>query len=272
MLWAMPVRLIAIDVDGTLLNSAKQITALTAAALHAAREAHGVKVVLASARPPRSVRGFYESLRLDTPTINYNGALVYEPPSQRVLLHRPLPEAVARAAVELARRLAPDVLVSAEVLDHWYTDRVDPAYATETARLFAPDVVGPLDRWLNQEITKLLFLGPQAVMEEISAAMNRHLAYQVSVVQTEENLLQVMHPTVGKAAALRTVAAHLHTQREDVLAIGDNANDIGMLQWASHSVAMGNAPQAVKAVAQHVTDSHDEDGAAKAIRRFVFSP
>ena len=87
----MKIELLAIDLDGTLLNSAKRISGPTAMALRRAADERGVRVVLASARPPRSVMPFHLELNLDTPMINYNGALVYDPSDQRVVMHRPLP-------------------------------------------------------------------------------------------------------------------------------------------------------------------------------------
>jgi len=267
----MKIHLVAIDLDGTLLNSAKEITDTTAAILRAAREEAGVRVVLASARPPRSVLPFYRLLDLDTPTINYNGALVYDPGAQHVIMHKPIPVKIARGIVALARSMFPEVLVSAEVLDQWFTDRFDPAYATETGRLFAPDVIGPVEKWLDQSVTKLLLLGEAERLGEIASAIDRDFTHQVAMVQTEESLLQIMHATVSKAHALRVVAAEMGVNREAVMAIGDNANDVGMLQWAGVAVAMGNsAPEAI-AAADYVTDHHDADGAAHAVRRIILS-
>ena len=255
--------------DGTLLNSAKAITDTTAAILRTAREQAGVQIVLASARPPRSVLPFYRLLGLNTPMINYNGALVIDPTDQRVLLHKPLPANVTHGIVTLARTLYPDVLVSAEVMDTWFTDRYDPDYETETSRLFPPDVLEPVETWADQPMTKLLLLGQPAWLQEIAAAVRRRFADQVSMVQTEEMLLQVMHAMVSKAEALRAIATELGIGREHVMAIGDNANDVGMLRWSGIAVAMGNAAPEALAVADYVTDHHDADGAAHAIRRLI---
>lgn len=265
----MGIQLVAIDLDGTLLNSAKQITDATAAILQAAAHTRGVKVVLATARPPRSVLPFYSLLGLDTPMINYNGALVCEPSSGRVLLHRPIPLKTAAGIVALARKLDPQVLVSAEVLDKWYTDRVDPLYMTATARMFGPDVVSPIGQWLTESVTKLMFAGPGPGLTELVKAIRRSFRYQVTVVQTEADLVQVTHATAGKAQALRVVAAELGVSRQHVMAIGDNANDVGMLQWAAIGVAMANASPEALAAADVVTDHHDADGAANAIRRLI---
>jgi Cof subfamily protein (haloacid dehalogenase superfamily) len=266
----MKIHLVAVDLDGTLLNSAKQITDTTAAILRSAASA-GVHIVLASARPPRSVMPFYCLLDLKTPMINYNGALVYEPSTLRTLLHRPIPAKVARGVAELARRLDPDVLVSAEILDHWYTDRLDPAYQTETEKLYGPDVIAPLEDWLTGKVTKLLLLGRPDRLASLAAAIREQFPRQVGIVQTEDYLLQIMHASVSKAHALRVVSAEMGVLRKHVMAIGDNANDVGMLQWAAIGVAMGNAAPEALAVADFVTDHHDADGAAKAISRIILS-
>jgi 5-amino-6-(5-phospho-D-ribitylamino)uracil phosphatase len=265
----MKIHLVAIDLDGTLLNSSKQITAATSAMLRKARRQTGVKIVLASARPPRSVKSFYNSLELDTPMINYNGALVIDPPSGRILLHRPIPIRTAQRIVALSRRRFPEVLVSAEILDRWCTDRLDVNYVTETSKNFAPDVLAPIDVWLVSPVTKLLLLGEEkklmALADDILDEFNR----QVTIVKTDENLLQIMHATVSKAKALRAVAGELGVTRQQVMAIGDNDNDVDMLQWADIAVAMDNATPAVKAVADYVTDHHDADGVARAIERLI---
>jgi len=266
----MKIHLVATDMDGTLLNSAKEITDTTAAILRAARAEAGVHVVLASARPPRSVLPFHRLLGLDSPMINYNGALVFDPNNQRVVMHTPIPAKVARGIVELARDMFPAVLVSGEVLDRWYTDRLDAAYTTETGRIFPPDVVQPIEKWSDQSMTKLLLLGEPDRLKEIASAIRRDFADFVTMVQTEQYMLQIMHATVSKARALRVVAGELGIDREQVMAIGDNANDVGMLQWAGIAVAVANGVPEALAVADYVTDHHDADGAAHAIRRILF--
>lgn len=261
----MGIRLIAIDLDGTLLTTAKQIGEPTVAALaEAARR--GLHVVLATARPPRSVLPFYRRLGLDTPTINYNGALVHHPPSRRVLLHRPIPARIALQATRLARGVFPRVLVSAEILDRWYTDRVDIAYRTETAHSHGPDVVAPIATWLNQPITKLLMLGKPAELRPVAVAVRRRMARELTIGQTEDFMLQIMNSAASKARALQTVAAELGVERRQVMAIGDNANDVPMLRWAHVGVAMGNADETTRAAADRVTDDNDSDGVANAIR------
>jgi hypothetical protein len=263
------IRLIAIDLDGTLLTSAKRISDATVAVLRAVRIQARAYVVLASARPPRSVMPFYDQLGLDTPMINYNGALVWDPGARRVLMHLPIPLKTAKDIVYLARRLLPEVAVSAEILDRWYTDRLDERYVVETARFFQPDRIARISEWLTEPVTKLLFLAPAEGLRELARGIRHAFPHQVSMVQTDDNLLQVMHVTASKAQALRTVAGELGVVREDVMAIGDNANDVCMLQWAGLAVAVANATPEVKAVARVLTGHNDEEGVAEAVRVHV---
>jgi len=265
----MRIHLVAIDLDGTLLNSANEVTEVTAGVLRQARREDGVRIVLASARPPRSVMPFYMLLDLDAPMINYNGALVYDPPSDRVLLHVPIGPRLARRVVTAAREHFPDVLVSAEVLDRWYTDRVGHQYVTQTGRVFRPDMVAPIDEWLTEPITKLLLLGPPEEMNELGRSLASQFRYKVAVMQTEGELLQIMHPTVSKGQALKTVAGELGVSRRQVMAIGDNANDVDMLRWAGLGVAMANAAPVALEAADAITEHQDADGVAKAIHMMI---
>jgi len=268
----MKIRLVAIDLDGTLLNSAKEITATTATIIRAAREVAAVRVVLATARPPRTVLPFYSLLDLDTPMINYNGALVHEPHTGRIILHRPMEAKLARTIALMARKMFPKVLVSAEVLDKWYTDRVEDTWRSETPTHSQPDMVAPISKWLNQPITKLLLLGRKKWLTDIHKAIQNHMPAQTATARSEDCMLQIMHPSVGKGAALKTVASEMNLVSEQVMAIGDNANDAGMLQWARIGVAMGNgSPHALRA-ADYVTYANDADGAAKAIAKLIVDP
>lgn len=265
----MSIHLVAIDLDGTLLNSEKQISQTTAAILRAAKEEHGVHIVLATARPPRSVLPFYTLLDLDTPMINYNGALVFDPAANRVLMHKPIAVNLCKRIIAVARKAYPEVQVGLEVLDRWYTDHLDKAYLTATGQLFEPDVVAPLEDCLTSPVTKLLLLGPKEKMAEIRAAMVKPFAHQIIMTQTEGELVQISHATVSKAHALRVVAGEMGVMRDQVMAIGDQINDVDMLRWAGIGVAMGNAVAEVLAVADMVTDHHDADGAAKAIHKVI---
>ena len=167
---AEPVRLVAIDLDGTLLNDSKQVSDQTIEALCGLPE-RGVKVIIASARPPRSVRSVYQTLKLDTWQINYNGALIWDEPNQQPIFHRPLKGSLHRDIVEMSRDMFDETIVTCEVLDKWYTDREDQSHTTETGRLFKPDLIAPLHEICGQHITKLMLLGEPRIILRLEALL-----------------------------------------------------------------------------------------------------
>jgi Cof subfamily protein (haloacid dehalogenase superfamily) len=194
------------------------------------------------------------------------------PTNGKVLLHQPIPYNIARGIIRWARERYPNILVSAEIGDKWYTDAFDPAdkaYLTETARVYKPDVIGPFDEWLNQPVTKLLLLGKPNWITAVRQAVTEDLPEEVTTVQTEDYMLQIMQAEVSKMAALSLVAQEMRVSQEQVMAIGDNANDAGMIHWAGIGVAMANGHVTCLQVADHVTDHHDEEGVANVIRHIV---
>ncbi len=262
-----PIRMVAIDLDGTLLNDAKQVSDRTALALRDL-PARAVRVVIASARPPRSVRQIYRLLRLDTLSVHYNGALVWDEPKQRAPFHRPLPGELVAEIVDVARDYFDDVGVSCEVLDRWFTDAVDDVHVTETGRMFKPDVVAPLDTFVHNDTTKLMLAADPVTIARLEALLLARFGDRVLVLQTDDDLLQIAHPAVGKGAAVRWVADHYGIPMEQVMAIGDAPNDVGMLQQAGVAVAMDNAKPIVKEVADWVAPSNNDHGVHAALVRY----
>ena len=260
------IRLVAIDLDGTLLNDSKLVSDQTAQALCGLPE-RGVKVVIASARPPRSVRHIYQSLKLDTWQINYNGALIWDEPNRRIVFHQPLSGELARQIIEQARRLFPGVLVSCEVQDRWLTDRLDQKHTTETGRLFQPDQIASIAEMCAEPVTKVLLLGRPEMVSQL-----RHVVEEtqpeVVVVQSDPDLIQITDRQVSKATALLRVAGHYDIPMNQVMAIGDAANDIPMIQAAGIAIAMDNATPQVKRIADWVAPSNNDHGVHAALQRY----
>jgi Cof subfamily protein (haloacid dehalogenase superfamily) len=261
------IRLVAIDLDGTLLTSRKEVCSKALAAL-SALDRSKVRIVIASARPPRSVRHIYKELGLDTWQVNYNGALIWDEPGAKPVFHRPMRGALVQRMIDLARDLFPEVLVHIEVMDQWYTDRDDHSFTTETGKLFKPDGVACFDDYCRKPVTKLMFLGKPAALHRIEIALRQGFAHDVSILHSEKNLIQVMHAKVSKAVAVAKVARHYGVKRPQILAIGDAPNDVGMLQLAGVAVAMGNAPREVKKAAHWIATTNDDFGVHAALARF----
>lgn len=263
-----PVRLVAIDLDGTLLNDSKEVSEQTVHALCGLPE-RGVRVVIASARPPRSVRHIYRTLKLQTWQINYNGALIWDESAQQPVFHRPLKGSVVHEIVERARDMFEEVLVTCEVLDKWYTDREnDPKHTTETGRLFKPDFIGPINEICARPVTKLMLLGEEPIILRLESLLAHEFEEAVSIVKTDRDMLQIMDRRVSKAIALNKVASHYGIPMRQVMAIGDAPNDVGMLQLAGVAIAMDNAHALVKDAAHWVAPSNNDHGVHAALRRY----
>jgi hypothetical protein len=264
------IDLIAIDIDGTLLQATQQISDRVINAVSAAKK-RGVKVVLASARPPRSVREIYDQLQLDTLQVNYNGALIHDQLRRRHIHHRPLDGRLIKRIIKAARRSDPEVIVSLEVLDKWYTDRQNKMLTTETSRNFSPDYVGPLDAFLHAPVTKLMLLTPAERMAPIRQLVEQRFSSEVGIMVSDKHVLQIVHPTVDKGRALAMIAEQYGIAGQNAMAIGDAPNDLGMFAWARLSVAVENAWPQVRDAADVIVATAEDDGVAQAIERFVLN-
>ena len=262
-----PISLVAIDLDGTLLNDSKQISPSTLRAV-ASLAQRGVRVVIATARPPRSVRHIYQQLGIDTLQINYNGAMIWDETNQKIVFHRPIDGNLVREIVAHARSLYADLLITCEIMDRWYTDRHDPQYTTETGRMFKPDVIAHIDEICKQPITKLMFLGHPELMLAVEPLVQQSFSQQVSTVRADSDLVQIMDVRVSKAVALMAIADHYGVAMESVMAIGDAPNDVGMLQVSGVGIAMGNAHDRVKQVAHWVAPSNNDHGVHAALEKY----
>lgn len=264
------VKLIAIDIDGTLLRSDKRLSKRAVKAVVEVSQ-RGVNVVLASARPPRSVREIYDHLGLNTLQINYNGALIQDPPRGRYIFHEPLDADLAQRVVRLARRVDRDVAVSIEILDRWYTDRIEYELLVESSRSLNPDFIGDLDAFLHVPVTKLMLLAPADRLLRVREAIQRKFAGRVNILVSDEHLIQIVHPEVDKGTALARVAREYAIAAPNVMAIGDAPNDLGMLRFAGLGVAVDNAWPGARDAADVVVPSNDEEGVVHALHHYVLA-
>jgi Cof subfamily protein (haloacid dehalogenase superfamily) len=262
----LDIRLIALDLDGTLLTDEKKIAEPTADALCALSKQ--IKVVLASARPPRSVRHLYKQLDLDTWQVNYNGALVWDEPNQTAVFHRPMPGELCKKIVDLARDMYEEVLVSCEIMDRWFTDRDDHTYTTETGKLFSPDEIVPIDTICGNQITKLMLLADPKIINRLEPLIFQKFGRQVLVVQSDPQLLQIMDPKCGKSVGLNVCCERYGVKPENIMAFGDAPNDVGMLQMSGIAIAMSNADKVVKDVSHWVAPSNNDHGVLAALKKY----
>ncbi|MEM8782187.1 MAG: Cof-type HAD-IIB family hydrolase [Planctomycetota bacterium] len=263
------VRLVALDLDGTLLQSGDAILDADRDAVAQARR-QGVHVVLASARPPRSARHIYDALGLDTPYVAYNGALIQSMGGSEVLHHRPLPADLAGELIAFARELEPAVVLELERLDAGMTDRLHDNLRTQTSLRFAMNQIAPVDELLaGGPITKLMLMAATPRVRRLETAISEAFAGRVHIAVSDRHLIQLLHPSVNKADGVRRVSGTLGIGSGEVLAIGDAPNDAELLAWAGTGVAAGNGWDAAKRAADAVGPHHGQGVVAWAIERFV---
>lgn len=260
--------MLAIDLDGTLVNDRLEMNPRDVAAVKAATAA-GVTVVLATGRMFKSSLRYAQPLGLMGPIINYQGAVVREIASGEVWYRCELTVPMQQRVLALAE--PKDWHVNAYVDERVYTARAQPEADLYARIAMVPyEVVGPLSKWVKQDSTKmvLVVLDPADVPARIGE-LSAWMGDLARVTRSLDWFVEVVNPQVSKSAALAMVTDRLGIPRAEVAAIGDNLNDQDMVSWAGFGVAMGNAPEALKSVAKYVTGPIGEAGVAQVIERFV---
>lgn len=261
--------LIALDLDGTTLRSDGTLVDAVVDAVGRAM-ATGVRVMLATARPPRAAAIFHRRLGLDTPIVAYNGAMLVEADGT-IIEHTPLGPGIARRLATTARSHDADVIVHAEAADRWLTDRHDPALTVNSADAFPPDHIGPLDGFIDEPITKLMLMTPPPRLAGLRSAMTDAHGDEIAVLICDEHMLQCVDPAIDKAIGVAALAERMGVTAERTMVVGDAPNDAGMLRWAGLGVAAGKRWHEAVAAADTVVASSDEDGVVEAIERFILA-
>lgn len=264
------IDLIALDLDGTVLDEDLHYTERVAAAL-AAAQAQGVRVTIATGRAFVAIRPLAQALRIQAPVIGYQGGIVVDPTTGHVLHRITMPDDLARAAIHQA--LAEDLDFSLFVNDTIYQRELRRSREFYD-RWFglplriAPDLTTALDQG---SATKFILTAEPEESLRIEARWRAHFGDQLHMVRSHRLFFEGTPQGVSKGVALAWVAARLGVPRARVMAIGDAENDRAMIEWAGVGVAMGNAAPDVQAVADWVAPPVHEDGVAAALERFVLS-
>ncbi len=262
------ISLVAVDLDGTLLTSAGVLAPRGAESLSRASRA-GVRVVLATTRLPASVQGFTRALGIADPVICTNGAKVWGSPDGPVWAHHSIPRRAALAIAELADRHRWEVSTTVDAMTFWRQRPGQPRGQIAPGRT----VVGSNREALVGEPVRMLVHQPEA-MEAVEALCRTRfpsLCYAETYYKPDGTLysLGVFALGADKGTALRLVRERLGVEREQVLAIGDNPNDLALFRQAGVCIAMGNALPALKEQADVVAPSNDEEGVAWAVREVL---
>jgi Cof subfamily protein (haloacid dehalogenase superfamily) len=263
------VEAIACDLDRTLIAEDAVLRPRTRAAIAAARAA-GIHVVLVTGRMFQSVRHYALAAGIDDPVVCYQGAVVAEPESGRWLRHVPIELEVAREAIAVLYERGFDL--NCYVGDELYVRTV-----TAEARRYADfqdlelHPVGDLLAWLSEAPTKLVVIDDPLVLDDLEVRLKEHFGPRLYISKSLPYFLELASPDVTKAAGLDFLAALLPFSRERTVAFGDGENDVELVDWAGYGVAVANAHDRVKAVADFVCPPVQEEGVAQVIEAYLGS-
>ena len=269
-----PIRLVALDLDGTLIEDDGPLRERTRRAVAATR-AMGIPVIIATGRMVTSVRPFAEALGLESPIIGYQGGLIRELPAPgrslgRLLVHTPLPADAARAAIAwcTANGFRPHI----NHLERFIVAVDDPNVEDYSKFLGArAEIVPDVGRWVRHPVTKVIAVGESGRPEAMLDAARAALGGRVEVTVSHPKFLEFLAPGVSKGRAVRWFARRAGVAPEHVMAIGDQHNDSSMLAAVGHGVAMAGAPADVLAAARYVAPPVSEEGAAQVIEELVLA-
>jgi Cof subfamily protein (haloacid dehalogenase superfamily) len=259
-------RLVATDLDGTLLRSDTSVSERTRNTLRAVRDV-GVQVTLVTARAPRWVTEIFARLGLDAGyAVCSNGAIVYDFAADSTLLHQRLSANVSRRIVEALREAAPGVAFACERESMSFREpHYVPLWPTPGMEVPLTDALV----FVAEPVSKLVVQHPQLTQEELYALVAGICGEDATATISGEVLVEISAAGVTKAYALAALCEEIGIGPHAVLAFGDMPNDIPMLEWAGHGVAVQNAHPDVIAVADEVTDANDGDGVAVALERLL---
>ncbi|MBD0292747.1 MAG: HAD family phosphatase [Jiangellaceae bacterium] len=265
----MNLRLIATDLDGTVLRSDLTVSERTRQALQAA-EQHGVMVIVATGRPPRWMRPVADALGHTGLAVCANGAMVYDMHTERILEHTPITREVVLKVAAAVRAAVPDVAFAVETYD--------AGFAREDAYQSRPDIsigwddvrVGALEDVVGDDVVKLLVRHAHLDPDGLLAAA-RQVAGDLAELthSSRSGLVEISAAGVTKAATLTRIAGERGIQAEEAVAFGDMPNDLPMLAWAGRGYAMANAHPAVLDAAEHVAPANDDDGVAVVVEELL---
>lgn len=266
-------KLVALDMDGTLLNSQGAISPRNKQAIKAAIEM-GTVVMLASGRPLEGMNWALNELNLtgDNDYVAcYNGSLVYQVGSQQLLRSQTIAGADAKRLALIAHQLG--VHVHAFSLQSGLITPKHNYYTEHEAKINGLDITEVDFTTLEDDevMLKVMLIDEPEKLSAAIAQLPANLYEQYTIVQSAPFFLEFLHKESHKGVGVKAVAEQFNIQAHEVICMGDADNDRQMLEYAGLGVAMGNATADIKAMADHVTTSNNEDGVAVALEQFILN-
>ena len=270
------IKLLVLDIDGTIAGKSNKISNRVIEAVKAA-QAKGIQVAIATGRMYCSAMRFHAQIGSNLPLIAYQGAWIQDPVSQKLHQHLSVPKEITLKLLDYFEQPELRQLLSV----HFYiNDQLYVRELTEETQIYGQRSgitqipVGDLRSSLSNEPTKILALceDTKVIDQLLDNLRLQYTPAELYLTKSVATFFEATNPLVNKGAAVRYIAEELlGLQRTNVMTVGDNFNDVEMLEYAGIGVAMGNAPDRVQSIAQWVAPTVEQDGVASAIEKFLLN-
>lgn len=262
------IRLIAIDMDDTLLDASSSLTPRTLSALQQAISA-GAMVSLSSGRMPESMLPFAEKIGVNAPMILFNGALIYDHRTDEVLYSNPIPVDTAR---EVARMIESEgVYLQVYPGKGYYCNRRCEHTDRYEASIRVPctELCMPVSQWMHSGMIKMLAIATPEIIDQLQIKLRAAFPKGVNFMKSKAHYLEIVGEGIDKGSAIHVLAQKLNLSTDEIMAFGDGQNDATMLAAAGLGVAMENAVPECKSAAKLIAPRNTEDGVAQVIEQFL---
>lgn len=262
----MNYKLLAVDMDGTLLDSSGNITPRTSNAVKQLIS-KGSIFTISTGRPIQGVEKYSQILPLTAPIITYNGAMIITPNSREILFERHLNREDAKLILSLGRKFNTTMCI-------WSRNQLygnilnDKIYDYQKLSGVSPLLMDNEERLLDQGITKILWYDTEMNLQQWQNELKNIPFQSVTFCTSKPVFLEFYNKEVSKAFALQKIGELYGISHEEMIAVGDGMNDLPMIQYAGLGVSMENGDQELKKHSQYITSSNNSDGIAEVIEKF----
>jgi len=269
----MTLKAIFSDIDGTLLNSNHQITEETKKAILKVVN-NNIPFILVSARMPSGILHLQQTLSIDSPIICYSGALILGPDNDNgektIIDSTSLLQTDVQKLYKIVNELYSSINISLYSHNQWVVSDSQNEWVLQEKEITN---ASPIHRHLpsfieeNHDIHKCLCMGEPQIINQLESTLKDKFA-NLTIYKSKDTYLEIMSGNVSKSNAIKKLENLYHITNQEIMAIGDNFNDMDMLKYAGLGVAMGNAPDEVKVIADEVTLSNNENGLKHTLQKY----
>ena len=260
------MKAVALDLDGTLLNSRKEISEENKNILKKLSE-NGVEILIVTGRPYPITKKIAQSLEIPLTVICYNGARVMNLKTDEIIFEKVLEEKQVLKIIEFCRKNKKDLNLFQN--DIWYVEDLESIgtkYYKKNSKL--EPTLKLFDTFDNLQMIKSIIIDENDILEKVEKELRDILGNTVHFTYSQDKYLEILNKDVNKGLTLKNVLEEKGIEMSECIAFGDAHNDLEMLELAGIGVAMGNAHEVIKNKVQYITETNDNDGVAKFLKNF----